>query len=116
MIITTQFHSISISNPQCIPCPPKLCPLESILFSKSVSHYLFCKEVHCILFSDCLVYLKVARSSHPGSAETNLTSTHEEAGLIPGLTQWVKDPALPYRKLWCRSQMRLASGVAVAVV
>ena len=52
------------------------------------------------------------RSSHYGTAETNLTSVHEDAGLIPGLTQWVKDPAL----VWYRSQMKLRLGVAVAVV
>ena len=29
-----------------------------------------------------------------GTAETNLTRNHEVAGLIPGLTQQVKDPVL----------------------
>ena len=34
------------------------------------------------------------RSSLCGIVETNLTSIHEVVGLLPGLTQWVKDSVL----------------------
>ena len=41
-------------------------------------------------------YLKcLVRGSRRGPVETNLTSNYEEAGSLPGLTQWIKDPAFP---------------------
>ena len=47
-------------------------------------------------FAEIQAELKaLKRSSHLGAAETNPTRNHEVGGLIPGLAQWVKDPALP---------------------
>ena len=59
--------------------------------------------------------ITIFRSSHCGSVETNQTSNHEDVSLIPGLVHWVKVRALLRTvELWCRLQMRLRSGIAVA--
>ena len=36
----------------------------------------------------------MSKGSHHGSTVMNLTSIHEDVGLIPGLTQCVKDPVM----------------------
>ena len=58
--------------------------------------------------------ISIFGSSHCGSAEMNLASIYEEAGLIPGLAQWGK--VWRCHELWCRLQMQLGSVMAVAVV
>ena len=48
-------------------------------------------------FTIVIVILKKTHSGVPVMAQwlTNLTRNHEIVGLIPGLAQWVEDPALP---------------------
>ena len=57
---------------------------------------------------------KIFRSSHHGAVEMNPTRNHQVVGSIPGLAQWVKDPALPLAVV--RSQTLFGSDIAVAVV
>ena len=47
--ITTWFYSVSIPNPQPISTT---CLIWKPCFSKSLSQYLFCNEVHCVHFLD----------------------------------------------------------------
>ena len=51
-----------------------------------------------VMVTDKMVFMFA--SSHCSSAVASQTSIHEDVGLIPGLTQWVKDPVL--LSLWCR--------------
>ena len=56
---------------------------------------------------------KSTGGSYPhGTAETNLTRTHEVVGSIPGLSGL---RITRCSELWCRLQIRLGCGVAVAV-
>ena len=112
-----------IPNSQFIP-PPPLFPLattspfsmsfESVSVSQInsfASYFRFHIQVIygiCFSLSDLLhlfntqLYYKPqpplrnmqTRSSHHGTAETNLTRNHEVVGLVPGFAQQVKDLAL----------------------
>ena len=78
-----------------IPLPTRTIPVEAVL---NVDIYLL-RQTTPSLWSSLLpglLYLQSTLrqfyiwSSHRSSAVTNLTRIHEDAGLIPGLTQWVK--------------------------
>ena len=91
---------------------PKVCPPPSQFpFPSSAPTVLFHLELEGAVFF-CKSEI-VSRVPVMAQWLTNPTGNHEVACSIPALAQWVNDPALP--ELWCRSQMRLRSGVAVAL-
>ena len=74
--------------------------IKSTLLLKHANHHLTIQGCHKFSIYKNAVSLKCNKMStmwrsRRGAAETNPTRNHKVAGLIPGLPQWVEDPALP---------------------
>ena len=69
--------------------------LTSLFSPYFLPSFLWLPSLHLFQLNTIKTKTMEFRSSHCGSVESNPTSIHEEASLIPGPSQGVKDPALP---------------------